>query len=118
MSTYAQYLFDSGRQPAVKTSIVRPLREQLQLRAPDDWNPDIFWMYVQSRFKRFPHQSFMLLICSKFLRQRSCGGQTPAMYLSHYLSLTVRHIALSLFSSAPQSASNPQCTEGGCSDLF
>ena len=78
MSSYNQYLFNS--QPPLNTNIVGPLRQQVHLQEPDDWNPRIYWERVQATFTHH-NQPFVLLICSNFLRQRSCNGHTPAMYV-------------------------------------
>ena len=114
MADFEQYLFDSRPHSDVAT-VSRPLREQLGLQTPDDWNTETFWSRIQPRLV----QSVMLLVCSKFLRKRSCDGHTPAMYLS-YLSCSdfARHLVLSLFRSAPEPTSNSQCKEDSCSNLF
>ena len=94
MASYDQYIFDSCRRPAAGNARVVPSSRQQTsddgskwqrptlddwIQGLDHWNADLFWTRVQPRLTGFQHDSFMLLICSKFLRNRSCEGQTFAM---------------------------------------
>ena len=125
---YARYLFDTSLlqtpEKSLKDSSTRQLKDKLGLDKENigDWSTQSFWSLVRQEFTPSDEQnSFTLLICSGFLRDRSYQGETPAMYqfwVSRTLILS-RYIVQSLFSAVPGEISANKCTNNPetCSSL-
>ena len=82
---YRQFLFHPcllpKKQPAGLNRSSGPLKAKLKLDhySINDWNAAAFWGTICEYFNQFPEETFMLVICAQFVRDKVYEDATPAM---------------------------------------